>query len=127
MTATDELRRLLDERGVECRQTEWIDGITVKWHGSDGIEYGARNDVSFDGPTGRLVLYGISPEHAVEATLGRGTCRDLAETPEYRDKTEFRCSECGYEYSAVGGFGCDCGDEPDFRYCPNCGRKVVDA
>lgn len=53
------------------------------------------------------------------------TCRDLAETPAYRDKTEFKCSECGYEYSAVGGFGCDYGDEPDFRFCPNCGKKAV--
>ena len=70
MTATDELRRLLDERGVEHRQTEWIDGITVKWRGSDGSEYGARNGLSFDGPTGGLVLYDLSPEKAVEATLG---------------------------------------------------------
>ena len=70
MTATDELRRLLDERGVECRQTEWIDGITVKWRGSDGSEYGARNGLSFDGPTGGLVLYDLTPAQAVEATLG---------------------------------------------------------
>ena len=126
MTATDELRRLLDEHGVECRQTEWIDGTTIKWHGSDGIEYGARNGVSFDGPTGRLMLYGVTPEQAIDATLGRGECRDLAETPDYRDKTEFECSACGYEDSAVGGFGCDYGDEPDFRYCPNCGREVVE-
>lgn len=65
---------------------------------------------------------------AVEAaTLGRGECHDLAETPVYLDKTEFKCSECGYEYSAVGGFGCDHGDEPDFSFCPNCGRMVVDS
>ena len=70
MTATDELLRLLDERGVECRQTEWSDAPTITWHGSDGIEYGARNGASFDGPTGRLVLYGITPEQTVAATLG---------------------------------------------------------
>lgn len=70
MTATDELRRLLDGRGVECRQTEWIDGITVRWRGSDGSEYGARNGLSFDGPTGGLVLYDLTPAQAVEATLG---------------------------------------------------------
>ena len=56
--------------------------------------------------------------------MWRGTCHDLAVTPDYRDKTEFKCSACGYEYSAVGGFGCDYGDEPDFNYCPNCGRLV---
>lgn len=55
------------------------------------------------------------------------TCRDVADTPQYGYKTRFECSECGYEYSAVGGFGCDYGDEPDFRFCPNCGAKRVDA
>lgn len=62
---------------------------------------------------------------AITATVGAGTCHDPAETPSYRDKTEFKCSECGYEYSAVGGFGCEYGDEPDFNFCPNCGKKVV--
>jgi hypothetical protein len=63
----------------------------------------------------------------LNATVGAGTCRDLAETPPYRDKTEFKCSECGYEYSAVGGFGCEYGDEPYFDFCPNCGRRCITA
>ena len=82
MTATDELRRLLDERRVECRQTEWIDGITVKWRGSDGSEYGARNGLSFDGPTGGLVLYDLTPAQAVEATLGSDLQAENAELRE---------------------------------------------
>lgn len=53
------------------------------------------------------------------------TCKDTVDTPEYRDKTRFECSVCGYEYNATGGYGCDFGDEPWFNYCPNCGRKVV--
>lgn len=117
MTATDELRRLLDERGVE-----WTGGHYTDWDDANGHPAEA---FEFDGTL--YVSCVLTPEQAVEATLGRGTCRDLAETPEYRDKTEFKCSECGYEYSAVGGFGCDAGDAPDFNYCPNCGRKVVDA
>lgn len=70
---------------------------------------------------------GHTPADAIAriATLGRGECRDVADTPKYGDKTRFECSECGYEYSAVGGFGCDYGDEPDFRFCPNCGRRCV--
>lgn len=130
MSATDELRRLLDERGVEYEvQREGTPSEAVVWDGPIGTRHSAFVSCkNADRRTGD-VLYAtlfLTPEQAVEATLGRGTCRDLAETPEYRDKTEFRCSECGYEYSAVGGFGCDYGDEPDFRYCPNCGRKVVD-
>ena len=119
MTATDELRRLLDGRGVE-----WVAiGTDTCWTGADGYPMGAWETTNGT----HMRVADLTPEQAIEATLGRGTCRDLAETPEYRDKTEFKCSECGYEYSAVGGFGCDCGDTPDFRFCPNCGRKVVDA
>lgn len=101
MTATDELCRLLDGRGVECRQTEWIDGITVRWRGSDGSEYGARNGLSFDGPTGGLVLYDLTPAQAVEATLGsdlqaeneklRELVRDLYACINHRD-----CDCCEY-------------------------------
>ena len=120
MTATDELRRLLDERGVECRQTEWIDGITVKWRGSDGSEYGARNGLSFDGPTGGLVLYDLTPAQAVEATLGRGTCTVVSKLlieGEYVPSSYYEFEmECGE------GFKWDESIPP--RCCPNCGRKV---
>lgn len=51
------------------------------------------------------------------------TCRDIA-VP-CGDKYEFKCSECDGEYSALGRFGCDQGDEPDFDYCPWCGAKVI--
>ncbi|MBQ2680587.1 MAG: hypothetical protein IJF97_01475 [Eggerthellaceae bacterium] len=120
MTATDELRRLLDERRVECRQTEWIDGITVKWRGSDGSEYGARNGLSFDGPTGGLVLYDLTPAQAVEATLGRGTCTVVSKLlieGEYVPSSYYEFEmECGE------GFKWDESIPP--RCCPNCGRKV---
>ena len=121
MTATDELRRLLDERGVEWKEGDASYSIT--WHTPDGRPCSAM----YWNPSMSVCISKCTPTQAVEATLGRGACRDLAEKPEYRDKTEFKCSECGYEYSAIGGFGCDAGDAPDFRYCPNCGRKVVDA
>ena len=128
MTATDELRRMLDERGVEWETDR--SGNRVMWgrpvdQFHDTMEFKAVDNAM---PNGGLNVHicGFTPEQAIEATLGRGTCRDLAETPKYGDKTRFECSACGYEYSAVGGFGCDYGDEPDFRYCPNCGREVVE-
>lgn len=125
MTATNELRALLDERGVEWRQsTNTIGCVWTYWESTLlGGEVCAM-----DNGDGTLVMfdeYCLTPEQAIEATLGRGECHDLAVTPDYRDKTEFKCSICGYEYSAVGGFGCDQGDEPDFCFCPNCGRRVV--
>ena len=118
MTATDELRRLLDERGVPWKDYGYENHT---WWG----EWHAENRSSVNGLFMKVEGV-VTPEQAIDATLGRGTCRDLAETPDYRYKTQFECSECGYEYSSVGGFGCDYGDEPDFRYCPNCGKAVVE-
>lgn len=127
-SATDKLRRLLDERGVEW----WAEDdpedppyyFVTKWFSN------ASEQTFEEIPAIRsrsLTAFCITPEQAVAATLGPGTCRDVAEFRGFGTKTEFRCSECGYEYSAVGGFGCDYGDEPDFRYCPSCGARVIGA
>lgn len=59
-----------------------------------------------------------TPEQALDATLGRGKCRNVS----YRlDESRFHCSECG--------FGCWVKDVADGRdklpqYCPRCGREV---
>ena len=117
MTAIDELKMLLEQRGE--RYVENGFGITWRYHSDP--------HTATESMDGTLIVSGLTPQQAIDATLGRGECHDLAVTPDYRDKTEFKCSACGYEYSAVGGFGCDQGDEPDFNFCPNCGAKVVDA
>ena len=123
MTATERLRQLLDERGVGWRRTphyssESMDnetvfcGIGIEWLASDHL----------NGRLGlRALKYEVTPEQAVEATLGRGTCRmTLADLrgPAYTDVYE--CSECGHQtmvYTVMDE------SEPP-RYCPECGRKV---
>ena len=74
MTATDELRKLLDERGVEWRKTphyssESQDNETI--FEGNGIEWYANDHLN-----GRLGLraarYEVTPAQAIEATLGRG-------------------------------------------------------
>ena len=110
-SATDELRRLLDERGVE-----WTFDIgEVHWR-SDGHWFRAWQGLN----NGSMVVSSgyYTPEQAVEATLGRGTCRIVPKLREYvlGDGTklyEDGCSECG------GYLG------DDDNYCPNCGREVV--
>ncbi len=116
MTATERLRQLLDERGVE-----WIDfDGEPTWMGNDRMHY-ARQECSCDEPTDEVTVYHLTPEQAVEATLGRGTCRmTLADLrgPAYTDVYE--CSECGHQtmvYTVMDE------SEPP-RYCPNCGRRV---
>lgn len=105
-SATDELRRLLDERGVEWRKTphyssESQDNETV--FEGNGIEWYANDHLN--GRLGlRAVRYEVTPEQAVEATLGRGTCRVAA--------FGF-CSECGARMDGIYQ-----------HYCPNCGRRI---
>lgn len=48
-----------------------------------------------------------------EATLGRGTCRNVSKWVNV-----FECSECGFDYDFVT----DPYQGP--RYCPNCGRRI---
>lgn len=124
MSATDELRRLLDERGVEYEG----DKDVTRFFGHDGFEVVMQEDV--DGKLDCLTPLYLTPEQAVEATLGRGTCNsDETDTWEcVRDdlggygKTltvhVMECTECGHTYEHVNG---------SYEFCPRCGRKVVDA
>lgn len=62
-----------------------------------------------------------TPEQAIEATLGRGTCRmELPDLrgPAYTDV--YVCSECGGEVMVGTVMGVS--DVP--KWCPWCGRKV---
>lgn len=69
MTATDELRRLLDERGVEWWQSVNMLGcVFTRWYSplfSDEV-------VAMENGDGELELFShlMTPEQAVEATLG---------------------------------------------------------
>lgn len=87
MTATDELSRMLDEHGVEWRRTphyssESIDNETV--FRGEGIEWIANDH--FNGHIGlRALRYEVTPEQAIEATLGS----DLkAENEKLREQIE---------------------------------------
>ena len=145
MTATEELRRMLDERDVEHSDFASAYRLSTRWQDSSRrvIEHQLRKDNDI-GDMG--IVRNLTPEQAIEATLGRGTCKldDFADVPfsvDYeiegydmdsgRDyATLAECSACGAyiivppEYHHV--LTCD-GDEvyQPYRFCPNCGRKVV--
>ena len=111
VSATERLRALLTERGVEWRKaphysSESQDNETI--FVGNGIEWYANDHMN--GRLGlRALRYEVTPEQAVEATLGRGTCHDTALEGEW-----FECSECGTVRQLI---------HP--HYCPNCGAKVV--
>ena len=119
MTATDELRRMLDERGVEWESCP---------HCSTYVEYkGEAWRFDYDEPFDQLAivcLSGYTPAQAIEATLGRGTCHPVANDnlteSEGTGDAWADCSECGHLLCVL--------TDPSSQmpnYCPNCGRKVV--
>lgn len=115
MTATDELRRMLDERGVEWKAPASYDGSTKYDTIVDGYWFHEYD--------GKITVHGLTPAQAIAATLGRGECK---------------IHDCEGSFSAVNRpvWRCDCGafmtqytDATTYhkpRYCPNCGRRIVD-
>ncbi len=68
MSATDELRRMLDERGINYVNVESIDGLYwgVRWFAEDNISAEWREN----GKRHELLAANITPEQAIAATLG---------------------------------------------------------
>lgn len=126
MTATERLRQLLDERGVEWAETR--DGNTAFGDGQGHMRWaacvGAAKAFFEVGP--------FTPEQAVEATLGRGTCNmEFTQAAQFGDPNDvdsifdvgmFRCTACGTETYGMWNDNDECREWP--RYCPNCGRRV---
>ena len=114
MSATEELRRLLDERGVEYETNDRMGTFETTWSGFTAYQLTPRT---------KLIMH-PTPEQAIAATLGGGECEDAG--------TRFNawvCSECkatlllmfddyGDPSYSVDGVA----DIP--RYCPNCGKAV---
>lgn len=128
MTATDELRRMLDEYKVK-----WMPSVFDPQHETF---YSVDNGVGFivtEFPEiGRMSLacdMRITPEQVIAATLGAGTCeleeveKDCDTASEYMLDREW-CFDAVYKCSCGCRFGHVAHDRP--HYCPNCGRKVVD-
>lgn len=116
MSGTERLRRLLDERGVEWWQSANTLGcVFTRWHsplfGDEvcAMENGEEGLVLFD--------HFVTPEQAIAATLGRGTCHEVVDKSVSWYMTV--CSECGYTL-AVEQYG-------PSNFCPQCGRRIVDA
>ena len=118
MTATEELRRLLDERGVSYGGSDSV----VYFEDVRGYRVSAYDAPRRYGEGILCVSHTASTEQAVAATLGRGTCRidvfdNLMESEGMGD-VWLECSSCHWKM--------DYAEAPSMplNYCPNCGRKV---
>lgn len=112
MTATEELRRLLDERGVYYVPSSWASENETYWRNTSH-----KPVIAVELGDGRFRLdyecY-LTAEEVIEATLGR-TCHVKAEH-RIGDSFGFLLS-CGH--SMVNPFD----DHPD--YCPWCGARIL--
>lgn len=128
MTATEELRALLDMRGVEwtAHDNAWVN--ETYWKDASGKPVWASERVITVGniaPSGLVQKQHTTPAQAVEDTLGRGTCYDKGNIE------RFICSECGCRLKLQDDeweptMWLDDGAATVPRFCPWCGRKVVD-
>lgn len=108
MTETERLRELLDERGAEYRVSATGYSIDI---GPYITAYANRSDTTLD-----VSLRNVTPEQAVDATLGRGEC-ELTDNGPWG--YPYVCSACGASFDADANGG-------NFNFCPNCGRRVVE-
>ena len=121
MTLNEELRCLLDERGVEWEAFDVFEQ-TTQWSTYNGaFVYWARERdgkllVETTAPT--KCSASCTPELAVITTLGPGTCTLINAADDLGSGTSSSmCFECGY--TALDDWW------EEFNFCPNCGRKVV--
>ena len=134
MTATDELRRMLDERGVEWRGSP----NKTKWH-HGGIEYVATNAwPRNDATRTKLVLHAIvTPEQAIAATLGSAICTNDCTNSERTSDEQAIAATLGRGECRLDGYtdamfrvcsGPECTDFIDYAEvceCSACGASVI--
>ena len=107
MSAMDELRRMLDERGIE-------------WHEAGGVTYfetsGYDTRYAASEPECGIALDPLTPKQVIAATVERETCHmELLPDEPTTSIQPMRCTACGHKtYAQLASF------------CPRCGRKVVE-
>ena len=111
MTATDELRRLLDERGVEWDKGAYPNEARTYW----------RDTVAKPWDEQRLfVMALLTPEQAIEATLGR-TCECDASIP-----WTWNAPVKIYEHELSCGHVITSTEPVPPKYCEECGARVLE-
>lgn len=140
MTATDVLRRMLDERGVKYKAwdggthpiTVWyVDGQAfefVEYRLINGAKQVSNNPWDNDGHCMLTITNRhCTPEQAIAATLGSCNCpnnctngerTETCEMEYVSDWMSWHCKSCDHMDMAPRN--------PKPRYCKWCGRKVVD-
>ena len=112
-SATEELRRLLDERGVVWTYEY---GIVCFSNGERWLKAWAYNDRLMCVSTGYY-----TPEQVIKATLGADTCKVESTT-----KWDWDRCEPYWEHELSCGHTVTTMEPEPPNYCPECGRRVVE-
>ena len=115
MTATDELREGLRKRGESWHK--WPDDYSTTWQAY------SNPHTATESMDGTLIVTGLTPAQAIEATLGRGTCHDKNG---FDPELGFECTVCGAMVDTYMVTPMEMGHVRQFAYCPFCGRHVVE-
>ena len=118
MTATDELRMMLDERGVEWSYQSDVWTYRTCWKDADGRPVCASQRC--DGIGDLVLKRHVTPAQAIAATLGPGTCKL---TPDDHHRVDKVTTSWGCVCSACRGFHQYTHGE-GWAFCPSCGRAV---
>ena len=121
LTATDRLRELLDDRGVEH-----YDYRAEVWWGGESSGGGGAKYTAYEQTDGLICveIADLTPEQAIAATLGTGACHDKGT---FKSWGLFTCSNCSIVIPLNAAKDApEIGKVVPLRFCPNCGRKVVD-
>ena len=134
MTATEKLRRMLDEQGVEWEQRPQGGWYTTEWTG----RYGKCNAMEWK-PTLTVMMPNLTPEQAIAATLGdadyerrmdellcRLTNGKWSKSRSYSVDFMVPCVDEAYEDATLGGGECELvyGEDDegiDGWWCQSCG------
>lgn len=118
MKATEVLRRLLDERGVEwtANDGEYVKETCWTYMGELTAAFAEYND-----GTTRFACdtWCFTPAQAIAATLGSGEC-EIETTENWLPAERYhRCKHCGAFFAVMNASG-------DIQpcVCPNCGKAV---
>lgn len=118
MTATERLRQLLDERGEHYKtsgnRTWWGRPVDSRTGEYINVYHNQAQPMGEDRLFVEMQL--ATPEQAVEATLGRGTCKVEGSI----DYGEFGC----WQYDLSCGCRILWPDSEPPTFCPECGRRV---
>jgi hypothetical protein len=119
---------ILDERGIKYYvfdEDEGTTSINSSW--SERCDNFAKS-IMVSGATISAMAYSVTPKEAVKFLFGETCEMHPCEDDLFVGLTTLRCSECGcavfHEYQVDKDAG-DFFASPYPRFCPNCGRRVV--